>query len=792
MKSKLFSFLKFIIGWPLSLLSFYFLFKFFTPHIPEILSHVHDLNVEILCFAIIAFLLYFLFRVLLWKQILLSWGHNIPFLPTALYWSLAEINRYIPGNIWSIASRSAVFTQFGISGKKSLIGWGVESFLVLLGSLTISFFGLTLLFFHILHPFALRQFFYEMTNGGILLLLLLWIFQKPLSHLIPTPRKIKNILFTPYVAIQLLFFAIISFFFFGLGTYFTIASLFYLPIGQILEFIGLFSAAFLLGYISLITPMGLGIRELTITAGLLGFLAASVVSFASIFSRIILIVSELLFLLIVLIFSRVTFLTHNKIFFFLKKHFSEILLFIGIAMYSLYFTTASFLRYTNFFTGRFDLGNMDQTVWNTIHGRIFQLTDPNGTNTMSRLGTHADFILIFLAPFYLLWRDPRMLLLLQTLVLASGAIFVYLIAKHTCKNAALSLTLALAYLLNPSVQYTNLYDFHAVTFATTFFLASWYFLQKKKYVWTILFLLLAGLTKEEAWIVVGFFGVYIALFHKKRIIGLLTSIIAFVTCYLLIWKFIPLARGGQHFALGYYADFGSTPTSIIKNIFLSPLRVLGLLFEKGRIVYYGELLLPLGFFSILTPGILIFALPDFAINVLSNNAAFHEIYYQYTSVITPFLFIAAISSIVVVQKRFVSISSKAIIIYLFFCTIFSAYVFGPLPGALHPNLDMFTKQQTDSAIISHFLQTIPIHYSVAATNNIGSHLSHRQKIFTIPVGLEQADVVVFLLNDPFAQPSLHAQKEMALKLSADPNYREVFAENDFIVFEKQKVHIEKP
>lgn len=792
MKSKLFSFIKFIVGWPLSFLALYFLFRFFTPHISEIQSHLHEVNGEVLFFAILSFLLYFLFRVLLWQSILKSWGHTIPFGITALLWSLSELNRYVPGNIWSVVSRGTTFAKFDISGKKLFTGWVIESLLVVLGSLVITLFGTTLLFFHIFKPFELRQILYELTNVGIIILSFFWIFQKYIERFIKLPKKISDILFIPSIALTLLFLATVSFFFFGLGTYFSIISLFYLPVTQILEFIGLFSAAFLLGYVSILTPMGLGVREVVMTAGLLGFITESVVSFASIFSRIILILSELFFLGIVFLCTKVKYITQNKVFTFLKKNVTEFFLISGTGIYTLYFTTTSFLRYTNFYTGRFDLGNMDQTVWNTIHGRIFQLTDPNGTNSMSRLGTHADFILILLAPFYLLWRDPRMLLFLQTLILGIGAIFVYLIARRILKNKYLSLTLAFAYLLNPSVQYTNLYDFHAVTFATTFFLAAWYFLQKRKYFWTIVFLLLAGLTKEEAWIVVGFFGIYITFFHKKIILGILTSIFAFLTCYLLIWKFIPLAKGGQHFALAYYADFGSTPTSIVKNILLSPLKVLGLLVEKNRLTYYFEILFPLGFLSLFTPLILLFALPDFAINVLGNNTAFRQIYYQYTSVITPFLFIATIYSLSHIQKRFTRISLKLFIYYIAICTILSAYFFGPLPGAKHPNLDMFTKQLGDSTIIENFLQNIPKRYSVAATNNIGSHLSHRQQIFTIPVGLEKADVVVFLLNDPFAQPSLKAQKEMAEKLALDPNYREVFAENDFIVFEKNNVHIEKP
>lgn len=189
----------------------------------------------------------------------------------------------------------------------------------------------------------------------------------------------------------------------------------------------------------------------------------------------------------------------------LSTYWREIMLGLSIVVFSIYFTLVSFLRYTNFYAGKFDLGNMSQTVWNTLHGRIFLLTDPNGTETVSRLATHADFILILLAPFYALWSDPRMLLLIQVVLTALGAIFVYLLGQEIVKNKNISLIFALLYLLNPSVQRTIIYDFHAVVLATTFFLGAFYFLIKKKYIWFLVFGILAAITKEQVWLTLSFF-----------------------------------------------------------------------------------------------------------------------------------------------------------------------------------------------------------------------------------------------------------------------------------------------
>lgn len=103
------------------------------------------------------------------------------------------------------------------------------------------------------------------------------------------------------------------------------------------------------------------------------------------------------------------------------------------------------------------------------------------------------------------------------------------------------------------------------------------------------------------------------------------------------------------------------------------------------------------------------------------------------------------------------------------------------------NASMFVDQLSYAPLIDTFLSSIPKSYSVAATNNIGSHLSHRKLIYTIPVGLKDADIVVFLLNDPYAQPSLSAQKKMAAELDKDPLYQKLISYNDFVVYKKKSV-----
>lgn len=95
---------------------------------------------------------------------------------------------------------------------------------------------------------------------------------------------------------------------------------------------------------------------------------------------------------------------------------------------------------------------------------------------------------------------------------------------------------------------------------------------------------------------------------------------------------------------------------------------------------------------------------------------------------------------------------------------------------------MFTKPQKNKIEIENFISKIPVHYSVTTTNNIGSHLSQRQKIFTIPNGIDKADFVIFLVNEKKDQESFKKEIKM---MENNKNYKQAYKINEsFIVFER--------
>jgi len=326
----------------------------------------------------------------------------------------------------------------------------------------------------------------------------------------------------------------------------------------------------------------------------------------------------------------------NKLFNKIIPRNSDQVLGVIISIAIIVFCVKSFARYTGFGTYYFDLGIMHQVVSNTLHGHFLEMTDPNFYFQGMRLGYHFDFILVFFAPFYYFFHDARVLLAGQSIILALGALPLYLLANDHLKNKKLSLLIVLSYLLYYPMHWTLMADFHAVTLATTFILTAWYFMEHKKYALMWVMIVLSWLTKENVALITGAIGLYV-FFKSNRKQGSLLIGLSLVW-FLLVYKVImPHYRGGTHFAETYYSS------DILTNIHR--------LFRLESLNYIVTLLFPLLFVPILSPLLLLIALPEWLIILLSSNTNMQLIQYHYTALLTPFIFLSLIYGIKKVNKK---------------------------------------------------------------------------------------------------------------------------------------------
>lgn len=347
----------------------------------------------------------------------------------------------------------------------------------------------------------------------------------------------------------------------------------------------------------------------------------------------------------------------------LIKKFNYFLLGVMIFLFVVFFSYLSIKRYKTLNSYYYDLGIMNQVVYNTSKGRFLQMTNQDLMKNISRFAIHFDPILAFFALFYWIYPGPEILLIAQTAVLGLGALPVFLIGKKFLKNKFIPLLFSICYLFYFAVQRAVLFDFHAITLTTTFLLFALYFQEIKKWRWFYFFVFLSLLTKEHVGLIIFTLGIYQIFFKKEKKIGLITALIGILFFLTTVYFIIPYFRGGEHFASIYFYNIRERIKSIIRNGF-----------------NYSKMILTPSLYSLFSPFSLFISLPEWAINVLSMNNNMTSYYFHYNCVIVTFLFY----SLILGYRNFESfvknkMIKKSVFVLFIFLNLWSIYQYNPLP-----------------------------------------------------------------------------------------------------------------
>jgi uncharacterized membrane protein len=317
-----------------------------------------------------------------------------------------------------------------------------------------------------------------------------------------------------------------------------------------------------------------------------------------------------------------------------------------IAAYIAFFGLFTLQKHHAFQTTAFDLGNVDQAVWNTRHGRPFAMTNIEGLT--NRLGTHVEPILLPISLIYFVWSDPRALLLLQTGVIALGAWPAFLLARRKLgewgrQGEALALLFAAVYLLFPALQSANAFDFHAVSLAPTFFLLALYFLETERWGGYALFALLTMSCKEDMPLLVAMLGLYALVVRRRWIAGLATAGLALAWFLVAVGWIMPHfdTRGVSPLA-NRYAYLGDGPLEMAVTLVTRPGVVLDHLLAAGNLAYLRDLLAPVAYLSLLAPQVLVMNLPPLLVNLLSTDGYMHQLEgFHYGVTLVPVVVVSA-------------------------------------------------------------------------------------------------------------------------------------------------------
>src|SRR5437764_8505371 len=191
-----------------------------------------------------------------------------------------------------------------------------------------------------------------------------------------------------------------------------------------------------------------------------------------------------------------------------------------VVLWSVTFFVLGKIRHDRFGTFSFDLGTYDQGVWLLAHFRMFDTV--RGLNI---LGHHMNLVLLVLAPFYRLGAGPEFLLAVQVAAQASGAMAIYLLARHRLAARWLAVVLAAVLLMNPTYQFLVWEFFHLDALAIAPILFAYWAGRSRRWGWFTVGAVLAVACKEDAALAVLVIGLVMAVRENLRI-GMVTTALA--------------------------------------------------------------------------------------------------------------------------------------------------------------------------------------------------------------------------------------------------------------------------
>lgn len=267
------------VGWLLSLAALVFLVRWVSGLERSVWDTLGQLKLGWLALSILLFIPFYAWRASAWELISQQAGYKQHRWVNWRMWALSELARYIPGNIWSLAVRYQGARQGGVSRRQSLQSLLIEAAALVAGASLVS--AITL-------PFGPYKLLAGVVAAGTLTFLVFG--PGLLQRWKPDPEGQ-----TPPHPWPLLWRYFLAWVFYGAAT---AALWFAFPDHSSMSWWQVFGsnvAAWVVGYLSFVTPMGLGVREVAFVALVPTAVGAPLAGLLAIITRLMMAGTELLF-----------------------------------------------------------------------------------------------------------------------------------------------------------------------------------------------------------------------------------------------------------------------------------------------------------------------------------------------------------------------------------------------------------------------------------------------------------------------------------------------------------------
>jgi len=391
-----------------------------------------------------------------------------------------------------------------------------------------------------------------------------------------------------------------------------------------------------------------------------------------------------------------------------------------VLLYALYFSVRTVGVHNGLGTSAYDFGLYDQGIWLMSRGHSPFVT-LMGRNLF---GDHSSFILVLLIPLYWVFSSTALLFVVQSIVVAIGALPVYWFSRQRLRSEPLAAAMAGVYLLHPSISWTNLENFHPDAALGTLVAFAIWAAYAGKWRWYWVAVVLALSVKEDVAFVLAPLGLWVALkADKKR--GLITSLASLFTMALM---FLVVMRSftGVAFRNSWRIPFGGIG-GLLKTALTQPTKLISYLWSEDRPTYVWQMLAPVGFVFLYEPSLALVGFVMLASNVVSTFWYQHQIQYHYSIIIVPCIVMGTVWAL----GKFSRPARKWVSACIIATSLVCGYLWSPMPLA-RTTTTSWNSQMPPVVAARESISRVPEDAVVAAYHSLTAQMARRVTIYSFP------------------------------------------------------------
>jgi uncharacterized membrane protein len=438
----------------------------------------------------------------------------------------------------------------------------------------------------------------------------------------------------------------------------------------------------------------------------------------------------------------------------------------------------------NLALGYADCGENARLLFNSITNphELFLRVNPD----KSLCYDHIDFGVVPFLPLWLLWPDLKLTILLQVVSVFGVAIPLFFIAKRALQSEWAALMAVLVWVLYPSTSqfvYSASYGFRWGNVCLLLYFAALAFWTSGRPRWAFVCAVWAILIKEEAAIVVGMFGLYLAVFERRKVAGAVLAASVFGYFLLATSVLVPLISGHNYAMTSFFHDLGNSKLEILLSPLTKPAVFWERLFEPASWYFAAVLLVPLLFLPLRKPSILLIGSLTFVfccLNHILKNICFH-----YQAGLLPVIFwafIVAVQQQPRAQQRFATLTGAAVS-----CAAVSLFL-GAQPWSKRTTTIHLSPNRLE--MVERVRPAINPNGSLFATQRVAAQFVNQRYLYLDLPLPDSIDYALLDLHDSWRGSTedllwLEQLQHMQREVEANPNLHLVSADDGLLFYTRQ-------